>query len=40
MLLNFVVTAFYNHKVIKLKTDTDTSYDATVPARIITFLFS
>lgn len=40
MLLNFVVTAFYNHKVIKLKTDIDTSYDATVPARIITFLFS
>ena len=40
MLLNFVVTAFYNHKVIKLKTDADTPYDATVPARITTFLFS
>jgi len=34
---NFVVTAFYNHKVIKLKTENDTSYDATVPARIAFF---
>jgi len=39
MLLKFVVTAFYNHKVIKLKTDIDTSYDATVSARIA-FFFS
>ena len=31
MLLNFVVTAFYNHKVIKLKPDADNSTDATVP---------
>ena len=38
MLLKFVVTAFYNHKVIKLKTDVDNSTDATVPARIIPFL--
>jgi len=35
---NFVVTAFYNHKVIKLKTDADNSYDATVAARIAIFL--
>jgi hypothetical protein len=32
------VAAFYNQIVIKLKTDADIPYDATVPARIAIFL--